>query len=470
MSSRHRTICARALLGACVALTLASPLPASTREARAATPLAIDEALVIATASTSSPGLRAAHHDAASAGEDAVRAQRARLPGLTLSARYTRLSSIPERYRSVSLDPTGVSPPIVFPQLLDNYNMRASLEISLTDPFLRLAAAAEAAGQVAAARRLETEAAHAKLVFDARSAYFVLARAHLGRRIAEDALHAAEEQERLENDRVKAGTSPPTRALGFSASVHGARTRQEVANAEVGAAEAALRQYLRVEDLERPLILAQPSLASEAARDLPEQRRSPTEDPATIRALETIREAAAAKVREETWALLPRLAATASGDVSAPSARVIGASTLQTVPTWEVGAVLEIPLTQMFGQLSSRASAREALGAAEARVEEARRALKAHQGGARALWQGARSRLDAGRLALVVARTLAEARRGELAAGLAIPLDVTSAESELLRARTEVADAELDLRLADARLDLLEGRTTPRATMHAGSR
>lgn len=454
MSSNAKTL--RIALGAYLALAHAI----STREARAEAPLTLDESLVIATASASAPALRAARHDAASAAEDAVRAQRARLPGLTLSARYTRLSSIAERYRSVSLDPTGASPPIVFSQLLDNYNVRAALEINLTDPFLRLAAAAEAAGDVAAARRLEAEATHARVIFDARSAYFLLARAHLGARIAEDGLDAAQEQERLENDRVKAGTSPATRALGFSVAAAAARTRRAIANAEVGAAEAAMRQYLRVEDRERPLLLAPPSDAGDSDRDIPPQRPAPPGEPAAIRALERGREAADAKLREETWALLPRLSVIATGDVSAPSARVIGASTLQTVSTWELGAVLEIPLTQLFGQLSGRASAREGLGAAAARLEEARRALEAQRGGARALREGARSRLAAGRQTLVVARTLAETRRAELAAGLVIPLDVTSAESELLRARGEVADAELDLRLADARLDLLEGRTT----------
>jgi outer membrane protein TolC len=454
----------RCWLAACAGLALLC----TASNAVAQDPLAIDERTVVMAVTASSPGVLAARHDAASADEEAARAARARLPGLTLSARYTRLSSIAEKYRTVNLDPSGATPPIVFPQLLNNYNARASLEINVLDPFLRLAAAAEAAGELAAARHLEARAVQARAIFEARSAYFALRRAHLGKLIAEDAFRAAMEQERLERDRVTAGTAPPTRALGFSVLVHGARTRREVANAEVTAAEAALRQYLRIEDGARPLVLASPPDNESQERVAPSRGVTHAVPPG-LRALEKTTGAMAAKMREESWALLPRLVVTANGDVSAPSARVIGANTLTAVPTWDLGAVIEIPVTQLFAQTRARAAANSAHAAAAARLDEARRLYKAQREGAQALRVGAEARLVATRQALLATRTLVEARRGEFAAGVAIALDVMNAESELLRARNDVADAEFELRLSEARIDFLDGRDALQWTTQEGA-
>ncbi len=451
-------------------------------EASARGPLVIDEVSVAAAAAAQAPGVRAARLDAAAAEAAAVFAERARLPDLTLSARYGRLSSLAARYRSVSLDPSGQTPPLVFPQLLDSFGVRASLFVNVTDPFLRLAAAAEAAGEIAAARRLEAEAAQAKIVFDARSAYLLLRRAHLGAAIAEDTLRTAEEQDRLERDRIEAGVSPATRGLGFAVLAHGARVRREGARADVAIAEAALRPFLRPEDSDLPLLLA--DAPTSGATDPPDVDRAPLVaevdraplvaevdraplvaegEPASVRALGRLGEAARAKVREETWALLPRLSVVANADAGAPSPRVLGATTLRLVRTWDVGVQLDIPLTALFAQSANLDAARHAHGAALARLEEARRGLRAQREGALAARAGARARLDLAARTLAASRRLAEARRGELSAGIVIPLDVMNAESELLRARHEAADAALELRLAEARLDLLAGRTTPTA-------
>ncbi|MCU0618417.1 MAG: TolC family protein [Gemmatimonadaceae bacterium] len=426
-------------------------------------PVRLTEAAVAEAAANASPGVIAARRDADAAEAERVAAERARLPDVTLSARYTRLSPLPARYRTLSLPaPDGAGASFVLPQLLDGYAARAALSIPLSDAWLGLAAAAAAAGEVATARRIEVEATRARAAFEGRAAFLQFRRAWVARRAAATALDSADSQARDQRERVRAGTAAPSSALTFEAAHHVALARLHAAEAEVAATEAAIRPFLAppaataalepVDDDAPPVANGAPGLAAPA-----------------LRAARATATAAEARERAETYALLPRLSLVAGIDVTAPSPRAFAVSRLVGVPAWDVTVQLEWSLSALTAGVARRERAAAERDAWWARAEEVRRQLTAQRAAAEAARRSATARLANAAAGLVTAAQLAEARRAELAAGLATPLDATLAESERVRAELERADAELDLRLAQARLDFASGLAPTRNPRRAGS-
>lgn len=119
-------------------------------------------------------------------------------PRLALLARYARLSSITnENLGNVVLaaqpgagpaQAETVAVPLVFPALLNQTILQASLTVPLLDYVLKLPAVHDAAKHQREAARWSAEAARLQIASDARSAYYQWARARLQTVVAEQAL------------------------------------------------------------------------------------------------------------------------------------------------------------------------------------------------------------------------------------------------------------------------------------------
>jgi outer membrane protein TolC len=119
-------------------------------------------------------------------------------PRLTLLARYARLSSITnENLGNVVLaahpgpgpaQAETVAVPLVFPALLNQTTLQASLTVPLLDYVLKIPAVHDAAKHQREAARWSAEAARLQIATDARSAYYQWARARLQTVVAEQAL------------------------------------------------------------------------------------------------------------------------------------------------------------------------------------------------------------------------------------------------------------------------------------------
>lgn len=405
---------------------------------------------VAAIAAREAPAVLAARHevDGAQADRDAV--NRLRYPDVALSARYTRLSSIPERLRTLSLPfPDGTSAGITLPEFLNTYAARAALVVPLTDAWLGLAASVKALGHVTEAKRLELAATQAQVSFESRSAFLVYRRALSARRIALSALTIATAQLEDQDKRVRAGAAAPTSTLTFEAARNAAQARLRICEAEVTAAEAAVRVFL-------PPALATVPLDTED-QPSPLATASEISNSPLLRAAQTAVSAADARVSSETLSMLPHLALVAGASVEAPSQRAFAASKLERVSSWDITLQLEWSLSSLTTGSAKRARAvadREGLAA---RAEEIRRQLEAQQKSALAARSSARARLAAAEAGVATARKLSAARRTELASGFAMPLDLTTAESERVRAELEQEDAGLELSLAEARLAFVGG-------------
>jgi outer membrane protein TolC len=405
---------------------------------------ALDVAEVVTLALDASPALDAARHerDAASAASSA--ADLARLPDVTLSARYTRLSSIPERYRTFG----GA----VFPQILDNLGARAEVFVPLSDAFLGLAASARAAGHRAEASRIEVVSTRARVAYEAKVAFYTYTSRVHAEANARELSRVAEGQAADARRRVGAGTMSPNDALAYETAADSARMAVASASADVVATAAAL--FAQVPSL-RGRALVVPTLgAMERARNVGDAPRTSPR----IAALEAEHRAAESAEEATSLSRLPRLSAYGAADVSAPSPRVFVLDRLTAIPTWEVGVRLEWSLTQGSVGTARVAEARHRASAVASQLVAARRTLAAEREGAKAALAAAEERLTLAKGRVEHARELSRARRAELAAGTALPLAVVMAEADVIRAENERVDAVIERALALAKIDFVDGR------------
>jgi outer membrane protein TolC len=425
-------------------------LTCGVAEAQSGSPVRLSESQVVALAVRQAPSIVASRLDAVAAEAEHTAAERARLPDLTLAAGYTRVSSVSERLRTVSVPLSGVTVSAVVPNFLNRYEARASLVVPISDAFLGLAASARALGEVARARRLEHVANESRVTYEARAAFLLCRRAHTARRVAAAALEAAVAQKHDQDNRVHSGSAPPSSALTFETARNRAEARLRIAQAEVGAAEAAVRFFLPAELANAELSFDEPSAP------LPVGGAGLPASP-QLRAARTAVQAAEARCDAETLAALPHLAVVLGADVAAPSQRALIANKLQAVPGWDVGVQLSWSLSDLTVGSARRERAEAERGALAARAQELERQLQAQHVSASAARESALARVSAAQAAVAATIALVDARQRELSAGFATPLDTTLAQAERVSAELEQADAELELRLAEARLAFVAG-------------
>lgn len=431
-----------------LALALAFALAAPRVEAQD-TPRATTEREVVEVALRTHPSIESLIEAREAARDSLVGARLARVPDLRLSARYTRLSNVPERYRTFG----GA----VFPILLDSFSSRAALTVPVLDTFLSLAANVRAAGLAEEASRLELELGRARIAHDARLAYLDVWARTFTVRSAEEAVRAAEANLADARLREQEGAASRNEVLPLETALDDAAIALETERGELVAAEAALqaiapgvRVVVVATGPEEPGTTAVAEVASPEAADSPE-----------VAALALQARAAEERVDSASWSRLPQLSLFANADLAAPNPRVFAVTELTPVATWEVGVQLEWSLSQLAGARSRSAQARQEHASALARLEEARRRITSERSAANAALATATARLTRAADQVVRAEELARARRGELAAGAAEPLAVVIAEVDLARARNAWIAARVTRAAAVAKLDLLAGRSDP---------
>lgn len=412
--------------------------------------LLINEERVVKLALADHPHIEAAEADKDAADAARTGARRALIPDVQLSARYTRLSSIPKQYRSLN--------GFAFPQLLDQFGARAQVVVPLSDLFFSLAANARALGHSAEAAALEVVNARAQIAYEARVAFLNYWRATLALNTVTELTRAAESQVRDQRAREAAGTVAHNDVLTFEVALDAAVMSEQAARSDLASAEALLRSYF-------------PSLNARVLRvpELPESRPDepaptpPTPAQTSPRVASLSAEATAARERAKGASLdrLPKLSVYAAGEYAAPSPRVFVLTTLVFIPTWEAGARVEWSFSQATTGSSLTQRARAQQRSLAARVEEVKRKLDAERQAATQNLVFAHERAQRAGARVQRAIDLANARRGELEVGTALPLNVVLAETDLARAKNEHVDAVVERALALAKLDFVDGRSEP---------
>lgn len=442
----------------------------------------------------------AAQVRAAAANVDAADAARseaawAMVPGLALSARYTRLSEITAPRLSfgsaaafcvnqqtaalyagttnaagqtVCLNPRDSSPPpstggsagFSFPVILDQFGVRATLTVPITDIPFRLARLYEAAGRTADARRLDAEAARAQAAADGRVAFLEYLRTQAQVAITQQAVDAARRHREDLSRFVEAGTVARVELLRVEAQVAEAERLVVMAREGASVAEANARIRLGVAPNER-IVLGE---ALDTPTDVPSNVQSLIDEAWRSRpeltSLERQVSALDANLAAVRAGYFPSIVAQANLDVANPNQRFVPA-TQEWNTTWDATLQLQWSPT---GALQA--------GATASRVAAQREAVRAQIGAllagveldVRGAWtnlQGARAAIEASTRQLAAAEESYRVRRERFTAGSAVSSDLTDAENDLLRARFALINAHVDLRVALARLRRAIGTPEP---------
>lgn len=376
-------------------------------------------------------------------------------PRLDLQASYTRLSAIdspPFSFGEITVD----SP---FPQILDQYGLKATLTVPVSDAFVSILPAWRAAQGGAEVARWQGLVEQQSAALGAREALYGLARVEAARLVADDAVRLLDAHLDDLDALYRAGLV--TRADVLQAQAR--RAQAEGQQAQLAGARRVAEANLRIlldlepdapvgigEDLTRDP--APPPPEAEAAdgwRDRPEVQ--------ALRALVGVYEHTADAQGGQRW---PRLALAGNLNYANPNQRIVP-QVEEFSATWDVSVVLSWSPNAFVRGTAEREDA--LLQARRTRAD-----LAALQDGLSL--QLARSVADfhAARAALAAAEREVESARAAwgletdlLRAGEATPNAVLDAEAALRRAQATLFDVRIDCHLARARIDHAVGRAVP---------
>lgn len=398
---------------------------------------------VAAEAVKTAPALARARAAGTRAREIADAAQFALYPRLDLEARYTRLSEE---------DPfvPGVSQ---FDPLLNQYDVQARLSYGVTDLFFQILPRYRGAQDAAEVEAWNEKARGRDIDLRAREAFYEYARARAALEVARSGLQQSEAQRRDVEALVNGGTLARVESLRAEAQVAGSQVSVARAEGAVAVARTSLYSLLHREG-EQEIGVAEDLLA--APPPLPETKQQllvqALRERSELKGLRTLAdvqdEEASASAGEE----LPDLVLQASYDIGNPSTRATPSED-KWVGSWAlVGLVRWSPNDFVVG--GSRASASRAeraqtladLGALEDALRlEVSRAYEDHK--------AANAAMQAALVGIRAAEESYRVRREQFRAGAAVATDVVDAEAALRRARMELVNAAIDIRIARARLD-----------------
>jgi outer membrane protein TolC len=384
------------------------------------------------------------------------------VPRLGVSVGYTRLSEIeapvlgvlaaPADQRQRGLLPSGaplVAVPLAFPVILDQTQVRAQLVIPVTDYFLRVLPARDAAEHGASAGEALVEVSEQRLALEAETLYWGWARASLGIVVAEQALAAArahrDDAERL----AGAGIAVATDLARAEAQV---AAMEELVATTTHARDAAADRLRTVMHVERipsgvgeALASVDDEVALEQAVELALARRP------ELRALDEQLAALEAQRTLQTAGMIPRVDVVGEALLANPNPRYVP-QTERFDFTWAVGAQASWQLADALSAEASGRALEARIGTVREQRDLAREGLRAEVVDAhRAILDARVSRSSREAQVRAAERTL-ELAGALYRAGRGTSLVVIDAQTLLVRARLDLLAARIDGQVARARL------------------
>lgn len=419
----------------------------------------------------SSPSVQARQAELAAAAAEVDRATLAYVPVTTVTARYARLSdvgggSLGNLVMAPGAPPGPLGPgatlvnvPLRLESPENQVTFQASLLVPVSDYFLRVAPAREAATLSRDAAKESVEVARQRGVADARIAYYAWVRARLGVVVAEKAA----EQARAHLGDVKAALS-----AGTASQADLLRLESQIARSELLVTASRNLSLLAEEQLKTqmhltstvPLRIGEDIRVAEPSEPLPPIGKLWEEALARRPELAAFDRGQSAKERAvsvERAGYGPRLDLFANAQYSNPNPRVFPARD-EFEPSWDAGA-------QLTWTLSDVPAAAARVRSAEARTAANRSdrtllvdRIRLEVLSARQAIEEARAALDSTARGLAAAEESYRTRHLLFQNGRATAVELIDAETDLTRARLEALGARIDGRAAEVRLAYATGR------------
>jgi outer membrane protein TolC len=386
-------------------------------------------------------------------------------PKVSLGAGYTRLSnlSLPNisfafpGFPAVSLPATSL-----FPIILNNYSLTASLAVPVSDYLLRLTQGYAAASHNEKSARAAAEAEALQAGADAKIAYFNWVRAKGSIVVSQEAI----DQASAHYEDVKKQF-----AVGYASKADVLRVDAQVAAAQQALAESQAFAAVAEEQL-RILLGAPPGKSLEIGADVMNEPASPPGDTLAALQEQAMSRRLELRVFDEAIASLkqveslthagyfPRLDAFADATYANPNQRYFPPA--QTwVGTWDVGVKLSWTLNDTFTTIGASAEAKARTLSTVEQKANVQDGLRTEVASAYADSIKAPATISAADRGMVSAEESLRVRRELFRNGKSTSTEVLDAEGELTQARLRRLDAHIGLLVARARLDHAIGRDAP---------
>ena len=411
-----------------------------------------------AMATENSPALRAMTEKSLAASARAGEARSVRLPAVSLSARYARLSDIPTPTVSIPT-PTGTQNVTISPVVLNQYGVTASVAAPLFTGY-RMRNAERASMANALAARRDIDATESDVALAVERTYW---RTYSAREAAEtirNSVHLIEAYRRDVERRRDAGVSTQDDVLEVDVRLSEARLRLVEAEHAADVAEATLAN-----------VVGRPLGTRFELRDHPDEsdRPTPSLDSLVHDALAHRAELAATEKRIDALRIvaeaargenLPNVSLAAAYDFSRPNQRIFPTKD-RWEDTWRVGVGAEWTVWNWGATRHRIAGARASERSATENARRLREGIELEVMRTRLAILRAKSRLDLA--TTVVTQTTEHERslRERYAVGTATTTQVLDAETTLERARRELSLARADRELAWASLERAVGKHLP---------
>jgi outer membrane protein len=456
--------------------------PAGPADRTQAVPGGVTAEQVGARAMATSYEARAAQETARGAEARAKQTWTNYLPQVGLTARYTRLSPLtlpqidfggdgrlvgtpaeagtPNPSPTIAVDLGGGNTEAIFPIILDNYLLQATVAVPISDYFLRITQAYTAATRAEEAARWDIIAARTRSYADGKIAYFTWLRARGAVGVAEQTLAVAQAHLRDAQNQFAVGNASRADVLRAETQVAAAELAVERAKSGVVVTETQIRVAMHAREGERlepgdpldtPLSPAPPSpkpLVAEALAQRPE-----------IKSIDKNAEAARRQAGVARAGRYPTLSAFGDVTYANPNQRRIPLQR-EWFPTWAAGAQLTWTTSDVFaaGPASNEAEARAA--ALEAQKGTVRDGIELEVTQAYQDLRQADFALDTTNRQLESALEGYRVARELFNAGRGTSTTLIDAENALAQSRFDHLNARVDARLARIRLEHALGRDT----------
>jgi outer membrane protein TolC len=345
------------------------------------------------------------------------------------------------------------------PQVLNQYYTQAGLTLPVTDFFLTIAPLLKSARLSADVARAQEQAKQLQVAYDARVAFYQYCHLKGGIVVAEASVKLYDASLSDLKSLVAAGTATETDLIRSQSAKAQAEHLLAQLKGSLGVALTRLSQLMGkpVEDLPNvgeQLIVDVPGefpdaqkLAADALQRRPEV--------AALRTTERMRQH---MIEARKGAQYPRLGAFANGYYSNPNLRIFPQSK-EWKPSWDVGAQITWSPNDFVVARTQVTDAESDLAELHADLEAVEQGIGMEAANAVSSLTTAASEVQSTTEVLAASRRYYDDKRALLLAGAATPNDVLQAQTALTRDALAWVDAYVNLRVAQAALLKVQGKT-----------
>lgn len=437
---------------------------------------------------TTAPSIDAARAQVAAAQAGADRAFAAFVPRLELTGRYTRLSPVTppslfqvdpallDQARAAAMmvsdpyaralfvaqvDADAAQASYTFPVILDQITFGAQLTVPVTDLFLQIWPAYEAADHATHAQRYQVRAQASEIAQQAREAFYAYARARGAYAVAQQATEAVLLQEELVTAMVRAGTTAQVDLMRVQAQVAGARVATLRAEAGVRISETAVRVLMHTED-GAPIAIGEDLLGPLPTVTEPRDALVATgiESRAEMLALRRVVQARTRQIDAAEGSRWPHLALAANLLIANPNQRIFPQSAVFDT-TWDVSVVASWSPNDTYTGERLADEARAARAQVEADLAALEDGIRLQVTQAYESYRAAVAAIEAARAGVQAADETLRVRTEQYRAGATVITEVVLAVNDRARAQLELIGAAVEARVAYSQLQRAIGADGP---------